>query len=763
MPRLPQVGGDNSSWGHILNDYLLVEHNADGTLKIRSEGIPATIADGSIVASKLSSSINSNLSSAQTAVQSVNGKSGTSVTLNAGDVSAIASSVPVVTKPTIGMHSVMDSTYGATGDGSTNDSAAIQAAINAANTAGGGVVYFPPGVYRIGTRIELKSSVSLLGAGREFTRLRAMSGLTTAVVVGLSGAAVSNIAISKLSIDGDYSSTALNLNGLQVTNGSTITIDECAVTNVANTGIVLTTCTSCVVTRSRVSYTGGAQAGVGFGVLLSGGTNSKVHDCHFSACNGMNIGGNTNALNASIVGNICDHTGTPRTTVSGAGQNPAVSGTLTVVSTSGFPAEGTLTVAGIVGVVSYTGLTATTFTGCGGASGTAIDGGVARNGYESIGFTDGCEQWLVKGNRSIDSGDNGISASANRSIVEGNIIDSPQFHGIALAGGSNSQVIGNWIRNPGSSTSNAYSGIRVTDQANSIIALNRIYDDRGGSAMMRSGIRELNNSTNATYVANRTTGPLSFDYELASASTSQLVEGRRYAAVTVSGATTVATDISVTRLRRVEVTTTSAFTIGEPTNEFTSAIVTYVIYNNSGGTLGTVTWDPVFKLAGTWNSPANGLSKAISFVYDGTSWIETAGTGGGGGTGDATLETAVATFIRTTVAAGANSNLACNALYSTSNVTRWPLTRAARVVGVSISPVSALSGGTLTAKVTKNGSVQSSLNTTISNGETTKVLDLGYASGVSFASGDSIGVLIDTDSSHAPAQNVVVLVHYTTA
>lgn len=750
-PRLPTPGGDEGSWGDILNDFLSQAHDTTGAIK-----------SGSIVKAQLATSVQTSLDAADAALPASQKGAANGVASLDGSSKLNSAQLPtgLVTEAEIGHLSVVDAAYGATGNGTTNDSAAIQAAINAANTAGGGVVYFPPGTYRIGTRLELKSGVSLVGAGREYTTLRAMSGLTTAVIVGLSGAAVSNLAIRGLTINADYTTTAINLNGIQVTNGSNVVIDECAVTNVANTGIVFTACTSCEVTGSRVSYTGGAQAGVGFGVLLSGGTNSKVHDCHFAACNGMNIGGNTNALNASIVGNICDHTGTPRTTVSGAGQNPAVSGTLTVVSTAGFPPEGTLTVAGVVGVVSYTGLTATTFTGCGGASGTAIDGGVARNGYESIGFTDGCEQWLVKGNRSIDSGDNGISASANRSVVEGNIIDSPQFHGIALAGGSNSQVIGNWIRNPGSSTSNAYSGIRVTDQANSIIALNRIYDDRGGSAMMRSGIRELNNSTNATYVANRTTGPLSFDYELATASTSQLIEGRRQTTVTVSGATTVATDVSTTRLRRVDVTTTSAFTMGEPANEFTSASLTYVIYNNSGGSLGTVTWDPVFKLAGSWTSPANGQSKAITFVYEGTSWIESTGTGGGSGT--ATLETAVATFIRTTVAAGANSNLACNTLYSTSNVTRWPLPRAARVVGVSISPVSALSGGTLTAKVTKNGSVQSSLNTTISNGETTKVLDLGYASGVSFDAGDSIGVLIDTDSSHAPAQNVVVLVHYTT-
>lgn len=759
--RLPTPGGDEGNWGSILNDFLQVSLSSTGQLNSNTVGTNQVVS-GSLTKVKLASDVQTSLTAADNAIpSSQKGASNGVASLTGTTLTPSQIPATVVTNTEIGITSVTDSAYGATGNGTSDDSAAIQAAIDAANTAGGGIVYFPPGTYRVGTRIELKSGVSLVGAGRQYTKLRGMSGLATSVIVGLSGTAASDLEIRGLTIDADYSGAALNINGIQVTNGNRILIDDCTVTNVAKTGIVFTTSTDCRVINSRINGTGLAQASVGFGVLLSGGTGSKVHDNYFTACNGMNIGGNTNALNASAVNNVCDHSATPRTTVSGGGQQPATSGTLTVVSTAGFPANGTLTIAGIVGAITYTGLTATTFTGCAGASGTATDGGVARNGYESIGITDGCESWLIKGNRSIDSGDNGISVSANKSVVEGNIIDSPQFHGIALAGGNSSIVIGNWIRNPGSSTANSYSGIRVTDQANSIIALNRIFDDRGGSAMMRSGVRELNNSTDGTYIGNRITGPISLEYELAAASTSQLVEPRRYAAVTVSGATTVQTDVSVSRLRRISVTSGDAFTIAEPYNEFTGAAVTYVITNSSGGSLGTITWDTKFKLNSTWSSPTNGNSKAINFVFDGTNWIETAGTGGSG-SGNANLETAVATFVRTSVAAGVNTDLACNALYSTSNVTRWPLPRLARVVGVSISPVSALSGGTLTAKITKNGSVQSALNTTISNGETTKTLDLGYDSGVSFAAGDNIGVLIDTDSSYAPTQNVVVLVHYTT-
>jgi len=38
MPRLPQPGSDDGQWGTVLNDFLSVEHNADGSLKIRTDG-----------------------------------------------------------------------------------------------------------------------------------------------------------------------------------------------------------------------------------------------------------------------------------------------------------------------------------------------------------------------------------------------------------------------------------------------------------------------------------------------------------------------------------------------------------------------------------------------------------------------------------------------------------------------------------------------------------------------------------------------------
>lgn len=61
---------------------------------------------------------------------------------------------------------VTDPTYGATGDGTTNDRPAIQAAIDAASAAGGGIVYFPAGTYLITSTLNVPADVWLLGAGQ---------------------------------------------------------------------------------------------------------------------------------------------------------------------------------------------------------------------------------------------------------------------------------------------------------------------------------------------------------------------------------------------------------------------------------------------------------------------------------------------------------------------------------------------------------------------------------------------------------------------
>lgn len=61
--------------------------------------------------------------------------------------------------------------YGAVGDGSTDDTTAINNAINAAYDAGGGVVVFMPKVYAILTTVRIKSNVTLDLCGATLQRI----------------------------------------------------------------------------------------------------------------------------------------------------------------------------------------------------------------------------------------------------------------------------------------------------------------------------------------------------------------------------------------------------------------------------------------------------------------------------------------------------------------------------------------------------------------------------------------------------------------
>jgi hypothetical protein len=50
MARLPNPGSDNGTWGDILNDFLTVEHNADGTLRIRTDpALTSKASDSAVV------------------------------------------------------------------------------------------------------------------------------------------------------------------------------------------------------------------------------------------------------------------------------------------------------------------------------------------------------------------------------------------------------------------------------------------------------------------------------------------------------------------------------------------------------------------------------------------------------------------------------------------------------------------------------------------------------------------------------------------
>jgi hypothetical protein len=118
--------------------------------------------------------------------------------------------------------------YGAKGDGKTNDRAAIQAAIDAAWESGGGVVFLPSGIYLVDatayynannnvygiTSLVLKSGVTLQGASRDSTVIKLQANaygngaffrLISSVSTG-----VSDVAIRNITIDGNRGQQGAN-------------------------------------------------------------------------------------------------------------------------------------------------------------------------------------------------------------------------------------------------------------------------------------------------------------------------------------------------------------------------------------------------------------------------------------------------------------------------------------------------------------------------------------------------------------------------
>jgi Pectate lyase superfamily protein len=102
---------------------------------------------------------------------------------------------------------VKDPSYGAKGDGATDDAAAIQKALDAAKAAGGATVFFPAGTYIVKATLKLATNVSMCGVGKETSIIKLANAgevdILTTENYGTTGA--HGFAIRDLGFDGNNS------------------------------------------------------------------------------------------------------------------------------------------------------------------------------------------------------------------------------------------------------------------------------------------------------------------------------------------------------------------------------------------------------------------------------------------------------------------------------------------------------------------------------------------------------------------------------
>jgi hypothetical protein len=129
--------------------------------------------------------------------------------------------------------------YGAKGDGATDDTAAIQAALNAITT--GGEVVFPPGTYLVsgsGSLLQPKSNTALIGT-RTASVIRINSASAAASIFGI-GTNVSGLVFEGLTLDGNSGVvTAYDTFGLQFPDVGAITVRNCTFQNFKRDGMLL--------------------------------------------------------------------------------------------------------------------------------------------------------------------------------------------------------------------------------------------------------------------------------------------------------------------------------------------------------------------------------------------------------------------------------------------------------------------------------------------------------------------------------------------
>ncbi|SCG36656.1 hypothetical protein OG836_19950 [Micromonospora zamorensis] len=134
--------------------------------------------------------------------------------------------------------------HGARGDGATDDTDALQAAIDHVR-ASGGIVFFPPGVY-VTRRLTLYSRVHLRGSGGDSTILRLRAGANSAILESenfarLTGTApeagITLFSVRDLTLDGNKSQNQRAGYGLRVY-GYGYELTEVIVFNCRNDGIV---------------------------------------------------------------------------------------------------------------------------------------------------------------------------------------------------------------------------------------------------------------------------------------------------------------------------------------------------------------------------------------------------------------------------------------------------------------------------------------------------------------------------------------------
>lgn len=181
---------------------------------------------------------------------------------------------------------VKSPTYGAVGDGATNDTAAIQAALDAASAAGGGLVFFPRGTYRTTATLTVPATVSLLGQGPAASIIQLDVGAATDTLTMSAASVMTTISRLKFS-----AAQANNANAIDCTAGRVLLVEDCVFDGSNRALAHITAAGSSTIYVSRCDFTLHATAASESALLASAAGTSIMHvyGCKFALAGTFNI------------------------------------------------------------------------------------------------------------------------------------------------------------------------------------------------------------------------------------------------------------------------------------------------------------------------------------------------------------------------------------------------------------------------------------------------------------------------------------------
>lgn len=95
-----------------------------------------------------------------------------------------------------------------------------------------------------------------------------------------------------------------------------------------------------------------------------------------------------------------------------------------------------------------------------------------------------------------------------------------------------------------------------------------------------------------------------------------------YTRTTPTYSASINIDASLSNIFEITATNGSAFTINNPINGVDGQVIVVRVFNTSGVVLGTQTWGTAYKTPITFTGLATATNRSVSFQYNGTAWYE---------------------------------------------------------------------------------------------------------------------------------------------